>query len=225
MVNYSWVTYLCTHTYLWSKFLKGWHKDITVPTLLILCNPFCTCKGPTHFVCECHPSLWYFNKMWNRSLHFMSQVIPHTWRFLLMHIITKYDSSSSVRCILFFMNFQMWRSWETQYSSIGTVVDSIPLNVSRSRVSRETQKEATLIHSSIQRELRLRPLLVEICKKLLSLSSSISSFTLSSYGFPSSELTGALSCTDHKAQGMITLNCCKLSIPQYHIVHTMLPAK
>ena len=104
-----------------------------------------------------------------------------------MHIISKYDSSSSVSCILLLMNFQIWRSWETQYSSIGTVLDSIPLNVSRSRVSRETQKEATLIHSSMQRELRLRPFPIDCCKRRL--SSSCETCASAWYGLPSATLT------------------------------------
>ena len=138
---------------------------------------------------------------------YTSRVFPHTWRFLLMHIIIMYDNSSSVSCMLIFMKYQRWRSWETQYSSIDTGLDSIPLNLSWSWVSRETQKEATLIHNSIQREFRLRPLLVECCNKLLNLSSSNVSFT-PWYGFPFSALTGPPSCADHKTQCMTILKYC-----------------
>ena len=113
-----------------------------------------------------------------------------------MHIITKYDSSSSVSCMLLLMSFQMWRSWETQYSSNCTVLENIPLNLSPSLVSRDTQKEATLIQSSMQWELRLRFLQVECSKRPL--IPSLVSCTPDSYGLPSSTLTVPAFCAQRK---------------------------
>lgn len=101
----------------------------------------------------------YYQMIWLKSL------FPHTWKYLLMHIITKYDSSSSISCILFLINIHKWCNWETQYLSTGTPLDSIPLNVSPSCVSNERQKAATLIQSSMQHELRLRYFLVVGCKR------------------------------------------------------------
>ena len=115
--------------------------------------------------------------------------------FLLIHIITKYDSSSSVSCMLFLMNFQMWRSWETQYHSTDTVPENIPLNLSHSLVSRDTQKEATLIQSSMQWELRLSVLLVECSRRPL--IPSLVSCVPVSYGLPSSTLTVPLFCAQN----------------------------
>ena len=122
----------------------------------------------------------------------------HTWSFLLMHIITKYDSSSSVSCKLLLISFQRWRSWETQNSSNETVSENIPLNLSPSLVSRDTQKEATLIHSSMQWELRLSVLLVE-CSRRPHIPSLVICAPVS-YGLPSSALTVPSFCAQNYRQ-------------------------
>ena len=121
-----------------------------------------------------------------------------TSSFLLIHIITKYESSSSVSCMLLLMSFQRWRSWETQYPSTDTVPENIPINLSPFRVSRDTQKEATLIQSSMQWELMLRVLMVECSRRPLVPSLVICAPI--SYGLPSLALTVPSFCvqiTDH----------------------------
>jgi len=115
-----------------------------------------------------------------------------------MHVITKYDSSSSVSCMLLFMSFQRWRSWETQYSSNDTVLENIPFNLSPSLVSRDTQKEAALIQSSMQRELRLSVLLVECSRRPLIPSLVICDPV--SYGLPSSTITVPSFCAQNYRQ-------------------------
>ena len=105
----------------------------------------------------------------------------------------------------------MWRSWETQYSSIDAVLDSIPLNVPRSRVSREIQKEATLIHSSIQREFRLRPFPIECCKRRL--SSSCETCASAWYGLPSATLTAPSLYTEIED---ITSRFCMPTVSYHH---------
>ena len=92
----------------------------------------------------------------------------------------------------------MWRSWETQYSSADTVLENIPPNLSPSRVSSDTQNEATLIQSSMQWELRLRVLLVWYSKRLL-IPSSVSCAPVS-YGLPSSTLTVPSFCAENYRQ-------------------------
>lgn len=202
MVNYSWAIHPYTHIPLFQVFQDMAQRHYCANTAHTL-QPFLHLWRSHSFCLGMPPKPVVHQTNVKQVFTFcMSQTIPHTRRFLLIHIIIKYDNSSSVSCMLIFMKFHMQRSWETQYSSIGTVLASIPLNVTQSPVSRETQKEATLIHSSIQREFRLRPLLVECCKKPLSLSSSNITFTPSWYGFPSSPLIGPPSCVDHKAQGI-----------------------
>ena len=176
-----------------------------MPLFLILYNLFWLCNGTTHAFWRVQPDLWYMKKMTSMLLaqgHFV-QIIAfhtptHTWSFLLMHIITKYDSSSSVSCMLLLMSFQSWRIWETQYSSNDTVSENIPLNLSPSLVSRDTQKEATLIQSSMQRELRLSVLLVECSRRPLIPSLVICDPV--SYGLPSSTLTVPSFCAQNYRQ-------------------------
>ena len=157
----------------------------------------------THAFWGAHPNLLCMNR-WkacsdHKNINIMYKSTNsniHTWSFLLMHIITKYDSSSSVSCKLLLMSFQRWRSWETQYSSNDTVSENIPLNLSPSLVSRDTQKEATLIQSSMQRELRLRVLLVECSRRPL-IPSFVSCAPVS-YGLPSSTLTVPSFCAQNQ---------------------------